>query len=203
MLRKTSLRILVLALLSAAFPVCYVAAQQSQDTSSVAEAAKRSREKKDAATKPSNVITNDQIPSVPAGQLDTLNAQPATSSNACAACSSADKSAAAGGANSEKNNSEIEALKSEIKEKEAAANLLQRELALNRDTYYSNPDYQHDLAGKQKLDDMQANLTDKQNELNELKAKLTELAGADALKEPAKEPGKESAPENPPATPQQ
>jgi predicted RNase H-like nuclease (RuvC/YqgF family) len=197
-LRKHCLRILVLAVVSAAFPVCYLAAQDSQDTSSVADAAKRAREKKEAATKPANVITNDTIPSVPPTEATALNAPQAgtSSGDACSTCANSDKT---GGAGDEKKNAEIEALKKELKDKQEAVNLLQRELSLDRDTYYSNPDYQRDLGGKQKLDDMQANLNDKQNELNDLKTKLTELAGADALKEPPKE----SAPANPPATPQQ
>jgi predicted RNase H-like nuclease (RuvC/YqgF family) len=201
MLRKPCLRILVLALVSAAFPVCYLAAQESQDTSSVADAAKRAREKKEAATKPANVITNDQIPSVSPADASALNASQAgtSSGDSCATCASSDKTGSAGGAGDEKKNAEIEALKKQLKDKQEALNLLQRELSLDRDTYYSNPDYQHDLSGKQKLDDLQANLSDKQTELNDLKAKLTELAGADALKEPAKESG----PANPPATPQQ
>ena len=201
MLRKPCVRILVLGIVSAALPVSYLAAQESQDAASVAEAAKRAREKKETATKPANVITNDQIPSVPATAADTLNAPQAgtSSGDACAACGGSDKTAGAGGAADEKKNAEIEALKKELKDKQEALNLLQRELSLDRDTYYSNPDYQHDLSGKQKLDDLQANLSDKQNELNDLKAKLTELAGADA----SKEPSKESAPANPPASPPQ
>ena len=201
MLRKPCVRILVLGIVSAALPVSYLAAQESQDAASVAEAAKRAREKKETATKPANVITNDQIPSVPATAADTLNAPQAgtSSGDACGACGGSDKTAGAGGAADEKKNAEIEALKKELKDKQEALNLLQRELSLDRDTYYSNPDYQHDLSGKQRLDDLQANLSDKQNELNDLKAKLTELAGADA----SKEPSKESAPANPPATPPQ
>jgi predicted RNase H-like nuclease (RuvC/YqgF family) len=197
MLRKPCLRILVLALVSAVFPVCYLAAQESQDAPSVAEAAKRAREKKEAATaKPANVITNDQIPSVSPADATALNAPQATTSSGDA---SSDKNAAAGAAGDEKKNAEIDALKKELKDKQEALNLLQRELSLDRDNFFSNPDYQRDVAGKQKLDDLQANLDGKQNELNELKAKLTELAGADALKAPAKE----EAPANPPAAPQQ
>jgi len=199
MLRKASLRILALALVSAAFPVCYLAAQESQDAPSVAEAARRARQKKEAATKPANVITNDTIPSVPVTDTNanTPSATTTSSSEACASCTPGEKTA--GSPEDEKASAEVTALKKEIKEKEQAVNLLQRELALDRDHYYSQQDYQHDLAGKQKLDDEQANLNDRQNELNELKAKLTALAGADALKEPAKE----SAPATPPATPQQ
>jgi predicted RNase H-like nuclease (RuvC/YqgF family) len=197
MLRKPCLRILVLALVSAVFPACYLAAQESQDAPSVAEAAKRAREKKEAAAaKPANVITNDQIPSVPQADATALNAPQATTPSGDG---SSDKNAATGAAGDEKKNAEIDALKKELKDKQEALNLLQRELSLDRDNFFSNPDYQRDLAGKQKLDDLQANLDDKQNELNGLKAKLTELAGADALKAPAKE----EAPANPPAAPQQ
>jgi predicted RNase H-like nuclease (RuvC/YqgF family) len=200
-LRNPCLRILVLAVVSAAFPVCYLAAQESQDAASVADAAKRAREKKEASTKPANVITNDQIPSVSPADASALNAPQAgtSSGDACSTCANADKTSNAGGTGDEKKNAEIEALKRQLKDKQEALNLLQRELSLDRDNFYGNPDYQRDLAGKQKLDDLQSNLNDKQNELNDLKAKLTELAGADALKEPVKE----SAPANPPAAPPQ
>jgi hypothetical protein len=197
MLPKPCVRILVLVLASAAFPVAYLAAQESQDAPSVAEAARRAREKKEAAAaKPANVITNDQIPSVSPTDASALNAPQGATAGGDAG---ADKAAAAPGAGDEKKNAEIEALKKELKDKEEALNLLQRELSLDRDNFYSNPDYQRDPAGKQKLDDLQTTLNDKQNELNELKAKLTELAGADALKTPAKE----ETPANPPAAPAQ
>jgi predicted RNase H-like nuclease (RuvC/YqgF family) len=195
MLREITLRMAALSLVFTAFPVCYLAAQETQDAPSVAEAARRARQQKEAAAaKPSHVITNDQIPSAPTDASAAAPATPPTGTNAESTAKEGDEKAG-----STEENAEVTALKKEIKEKEEAASVLLRELALDRDTFYGNPDYQRDLAGKQKLDDLQATLTDKQNELQKLKAKLTEIAGADALKEPAKEP----APATPPASPQQ
>jgi len=53
--------------------------------------------------------------------------------------------------------------------------LLQREQSLENDSYYSQTDYAHDTAGKAKLDDLKQQVTDKQQELERLKARLAEL----------------------------
>jgi hypothetical protein len=52
---------------------------------------------------------------------------------------------------------------------------VKREQALQQDTYFSNPDYVHDTAGKAKLDSIKQQITGKQQELDRLKARLAEL----------------------------
>ena len=188
MLRKTSLRFVALALLAAAFPLGYLAAQDAPD--SVADAARRARQKKEAASnKPATVITNDTIPTAPNDiTIPGASNVPAAAQNDAnaPAAASGDKDTPSGASSNEDaaKKAAIDDLKKQVKDKEHAVSLLQRELALDKDSYYGRPDYQNDTTGKQKLDDKQANLIAQQNQLNDLKAKLLELAGADALKEP-------------------
>jgi len=66
----------------------------------------------------------------------------------------------AGGRNREKQKKMLAQLQSEL-------DLLKRQLALNSETYYSNPDYAHDTNGKAKLDDLQKMIGDKQISLQD------------------------------------
>lgn len=146
---------------------------QSQDSQSVADAARRAREeKKKAAAKPAKVITEDDVK--PAA--DTSGGAPANA--AASSPSGASKAAsAAGGPEDAQKSKEIAALKEQIKQAQGDLDLLQREKALQQDTYYSNPDYVHDTAGKAKIDSMNQQVADKQEELDRLKAHLAELGG--------------------------
>jgi type I restriction-modification system DNA methylase subunit len=69
-------------------------------------------------------------------------------------------------------------LKEQIKQGQSDLDLAKRELALQQDTYFSNVNYARDTAGKAKLDDLKQQVSDKQQELERLKARLTELQAA-------------------------
>ena len=69
-------------------------------------------------------------------------------------------------------------MKEQIKQLQDDLDLLKREQALQKDTYYSNPDYKHDTEGKSKLDGMKQQIGDKQQEFDRLKARLAELGAA-------------------------
>jgi chromosome segregation ATPase len=190
-LSRTAFRLITLLLLTAAFPTSafYLKAQDSQDAPSVAEAARRAREKKEAAAaKPTTVITNDSIPSAPVTEAAPAGNAPAA--GAAAPEGSADAPADADAPSEKKD--EVSALKKEIAEKEGSVSLLKRQLALEQDNFYSNPDHERDSAAKGKLDSMQADLKTQQDELAALKAKLTDAAQSDASKAPEQT--------NPPAT---
>ena len=73
---------------------------------------------------------------------------------------------------------EVAALKEQIKQAQSDVDLAKREQALQQDTYFSNPDYVHDTAGKAKLDAIKQQITDKQQELDRLKVRLAELQPA-------------------------
>jgi hypothetical protein len=170
---------------------------QSQDTESVAEAARKARAQKKNPEKPAKVITDETLdvkkedvqnataeqPRIPGSQEN--QAQPAAGGAKA-------KSGASGGtpanAPGSKNASPDEqargalkervALKEKIKDAQSDLDLLQREYQLDQDSFYSNPNNATDTSGKEKLDAMKQQISDKQQELEQLKAKLAALPAA-------------------------
>lgn len=187
MLRKTAFRLLTILVCVASFPVLYVSAQDSQNAPSVAEAARRARQQKEAASKPTTVLTNDNLPAAPDS---TTNTNSAANTNAQPDSPASDGQSASDSGKKD----EIDALKKQIAEKQQSVDVLRRDLALEQDNFYRKQDYQRDSAGKQKLDSMQSDLKTQEDELSALKAKLTDLAGADALKSPATPPAGSAQP---------
>ncbi len=137
LLRSGFAVVLVGALLPAAF-------SQSQDSPSVAEAARRSREKKKDSAKPAKVITDDTLdvkkgdvqsavaeePKIP-GAPDAANQPPNRAANP--ATSDAQTQAA----RDEKLKKEIARVKEQLKEALGDLDLMQRENRLDQDSYYS------------------------------------------------------------------
>jgi uncharacterized coiled-coil protein SlyX len=166
---------------------------QSDQDQSVADAARKAREQKKTAAKPSTVITNDTLK--PATPETVQNATAATERmpGADATASSDATAQAANAAQPSKEPTEeeiakkkakIEALKQDIADKAKEVDLQQRSLALENESYYSRPDFSKDPDGKAKLDAMQSDLEQKKDQLAQLKAKLKELA-SDADQKPA------------------
>ena len=208
---------LALAVLIAApvFPLLAFAQSQGAQTQdsqnqSVADAARRAREQKKAAAKqPAPVITDDTLkrsapdaqaanaPSpAPSSEAAPVPAKtPADSSSAPDANASpvpAGQPAPAGQAEKKaKDSAELAALKQQLAEAQKGLELLQRDLSLQQDTYISNPDHSHDIAGKAKLDDALQQITSKQQAVDALKAQLAALQSAAS-----------SAPPTPPNPPQ-
>jgi enamine deaminase RidA (YjgF/YER057c/UK114 family) len=158
---------------------------QSQDTQSVADAARRARDQKKPPAKPAKVITNEDIkpaaqtnPATPASpDAAAATASPASSASSTAAPASA---AAAGSpsapdAKDQKESKEVTELKAQIKKALDDLNLVLREQSLENDKFYSNTDYVHDTAGKAKLDELLQQATEKQQVLDRLKSHLAEL----------------------------
>ena len=203
---------LTLSVLIAA-PILPLAARgQSQDTQteSVAEAARRAREQKKASAKPAPVITDDTLkPATPAPAANAPT--PASSSEVAPASSSApasqpaaDSSTApaadnssvpatqtAPGANAEdadqkaKDAAELASLKQQLADAQKAVDLLQRELALDQDTVYSNPNYTDNPTGTAKLDDLKQQIADKQQVVDDLKARVAALQDSLGSQPPA------------------
>jgi hypothetical protein len=219
MQRQNYLRLAVpLLIASIALPLAARAqsqASQSQ-TDSVAEAARRAREQKKAATdKPAPVITDDTIrPSAPAAPApanpgDAAAApqpnaapspQPATDASAApdAAAAPASDTQAAGpedAAQNEKASGELTDAKQKLAEAQKALELVQRELALEQDNVYSKTGYQSDTAGKAKLEELTAQLGDKQHAVDELKAQLAELLAKAAAETPAGQSPRQNPPQ--------
>lgn len=181
MLRCILMRLALPAVLSAALiPAATLA--QSQDTQSVAEAARRAREQKKTSTKPARVITEDDVKpaapdAAPASGFPAPIPAPGVAGNPPAAPAPAGGSAAEGPKDEkdQKDSKEVAQLKEQLKQTQSDLDLMQRELALAQDTYFSNPDYAHDTAGKAKLDAQKQQIGDKQEEVARLKARLLEL----------------------------
>ena len=174
-------------LLRSAFAVVLVGASlpaafsQSQDSESVAEAARRAREKKKDSAKPAKVITDDTL-DVKKGDVQSAVAEEPKIPGADAAnqpgnraTNPATTDAQRQAAKDEKLRKEIAAVKEQLKEALGDLDLLQRENRLDQDTYYSQPNFASDTAGKQKLDDQQHKMSGKRQEIDRLKGKLADL----------------------------
>ena len=188
------------AALFAAMTVCPAASphgqsqdQQSSDaqSQSIAEAARKSRQAAKNSSKPSKVITDDDLDKenikpgaqglnvgAPA-ELETQPPSPDAVADAAATPSTPPDPATVAAPSDDP---EIVRLKDNIADAEKDADLARRDLALQQDTVYSNPDYEHDTAGKAKLAALQQQINDKQQEIDRLKARLAVLDEAQKKK---------------------
>jgi len=171
--------------------------QQSPDAQkqSIAEAARRSREAAKNATKPSKVITDDDLdreyikpgnqglPLDSPPKLETEPPSPEAVSEAAAESSVPHDPAAVP---EPSDDPQILRLKDLIADAEKDADLARRDLALQQDTVYSNPDYEHDIAGKAKLAALQQQINDKQQEVDRLKTRLAAMEELQKKKRAAK-----------------
>jgi len=185
MLRPFALRLALPAVLAATLVPAAVHAQ-SENPQSVAEAARRAREQKKAAAKPAKVVTEDDIKPAPsaATAAPATSVQPVTAAQPSSTGAQGPKSPV----EAAKAAKERAALKEQIKQAESDLDLLQRELRLDQDSFYSSPNYASDTAGKEKLDALKQQVSDKQQELDRLKAQLAALP--ESQESPASTPPK-------------
>lgn len=178
--RPIVLRSVFAVVLAGAFlPMAF---SQPQDSQSVAEAARRAREKKKDSAKPAKVITDDtldvkkgDVQSAVAEEPKIAGAPEAANESANGTANPAASDAKTQAAQDDKLKKEIAAVKERLKDALGDLDLLQRENRLDQDTYYSEPNFASDTAGKQKLDDEQQKMTDKRQEIDRLKTKLADL----------------------------
>ena len=173
-------RSLLAALLAAA---CIpVALPQSPDAQSLAEAARRAREKKKDSARPGRVITDETL-EVKKGDVQSAVAEEAKIAGAADANQQrqngsphpAAPDAKSQTAKDERLKKELTAAKEQLKQALMDLDLLQRENRLDQDAYYAKPDYGSDTAGKQKLDDQQQQIGNKRDEVARLKGKVADL----------------------------
>ena len=186
-----------------ALPSALRAQSQDNAASSVAEAARKAKEQKKTSSKDARVITNDTISlrpassdsgarppagtvitSPPAGSTEaaalpaaaaaTSGKETAKAANAAAPPSAPAQPALSAG---EKKEQSAEAAKAKemLAQLQSELDVLKRELALDSDSYYSNPDYSRDADGKAKLDELQKMIGDKQVSLEDLKKQVAEI----------------------------
>jgi len=181
MLRYITLRLTFSAVLSVTL-LPAAAFAQSQDSQSVAEAARKARAQKKNTEKAPKVITDETL-DVKKGDVQSATAeQPrmpgSPEAPAQPAAAAAPGTPAALAAKDQKDAKEVADLKVKIKRTQDDLDLLQREQTLENDRYYSQTGYAQDTAGKAKLDDLKQQVTDKQQVLERLKARLAELQPA-------------------------
>ncbi len=174
--RSMLIRFAIVAVVAAMFlPIGF---GQSQDSQSVAEAARKAREKKKDAAKPAKVITDETL-DVKKGDVQSAVAEepqiPGAPDTKAPATPGAPANAAAKDEKKERLKKELTDLKEQIKQSLMDLDLLQRENRLDQDAYYSQANYGSDTAGKQKLDDEKQQISSKQDEVAKLKAKLADL----------------------------
>ena len=192
MLHRISLRFALPVVLAATL-LPAAAFAQSQDTQSVAEAARRARAQKKNTEKPAKVITDEtldvkkgDVQSATAVQL-TMPGSPETPAQPAAGAATAQGGASGDAASAQASKIPSEddkgraalkervALKEKIKDAQSDLDLLQREYQLDQDSFYSSPDYAKNTSGKEKLDAMKQQITNKQQELDQLKVRLAAL----------------------------
>ena len=179
-MRSTLIRFATVVIVAAMF--LPVGLAQSQDSESVAEAARKAREKKKDAAKPAKVITDETL-DVKKGDVQSAVAEepkiagaPDSKPQAGPGAPNANPAnAAAKDEKREKLKKELTELKEQVKQSLMDLDLLQRENRLDQDAYYSQSNYGSDTAGKQKLDDEKQQISSKQEEVARLKAKLADL----------------------------
>jgi len=184
MFRRTTLRLALPAVLSATL-LAAVAFAQSQDTQSVAEAARRARAQKKNSEKPAKVITDEtlevkkgDVQSAAAEQLRVPGSQETPAQPGAAANAPAQGSKTASDDKTHAALKERVELKEKIKEAMSDLDLLKREYQLDQDSFYSSPDYANNTSGKAKLDAMKQQIADKQQDLDRLKEQLAALPEA-------------------------
>lgn len=177
MSRCVTLRlVLPLVLAATLFPAA--AFSQSQDTESVADAARRAREQKKTPAKPAKVVTDDDLKPAASANPASPDATATTATPASSTSSttpSAANASPAPNAKDQKESKEVTDMKAQVKQALDDLNLVLREQSLESDKFYSNTDYAHDTAGKAKLDELIQQVSDKQQVLDRLKARLAEL----------------------------
>jgi hypothetical protein len=171
-------------------PTCLSAQSQSNSGQSVADAARRAREKEKKESKPIKVITNDDLerlrnpgstPEISTATATQAGAPPgapaaeASAAQAPAGAAATSSTSASDKAEKEKRAAELADLKKKLADAQSDLDLLQRQLALQRDTFYSNPDYVHDTAGQAQLNQLKQQISDKQQVVDGLKSRVSEL----------------------------
>ncbi len=190
MLRYITLRLAVPLLAATLLPSAAFA--QSQDSQSVAEAARRARAQKKNTEKSPKVITDETL-DVKKGDVQNATAEqpkipgtPETSAQPASGASAAQPPKNASDDKARAALKERVALKEKIKEAQSDLDLQQREYKLDEESFYSSPDYAKNTSGKEKLDAMKQQITDKQQELDQLKARLAALPPQEGAATPPK-----------------
>jgi hypothetical protein len=197
MQRNAFLCLLVMVVAACSLPAG-AAPRQGQDqsqTDSVAEAARKARDKKKTATKSPKVISDDDLDrrnfqpgqdGLNVGGPPKLETEP-PSAEAVAAAEASDAAAEKGAAKKAADeDAELARLKGQLTTAEKDLDLAKRELALDQDAYLSKPDYANDTASKAKLDTEKQQISDMQQGVEKLKTRVAALEELKSHRKPRK-----------------
>jgi len=189
-------------------------AQSPSDSEpSVAEAARRAREKKKENAKPVRTLTNDDLPAAPAVGVANGAVSPPPAMNGEDAVR---PSAKDGGENkpsapasdeqakliAANNAAALERAKKQLATALSELDLMQRKLALDSDSYYSKTEYASDKEGKANLDAEAQAIDTKKQDIEDLKARVAELqalVGETTENAPDKSDKSDQPEQNPPS----
>ena len=184
------MRRLILAAMGLILAVAFTAGAQEQ---SVAEAARKAREKKKDAPKATKVFTNDNLPKAGA-EVSVVGSAAAPAKDEKAGEKAGEKGAAAG--EEEKDASKDAAgwrarfadIDTKISQAEKELDILQRELNLMQQQYYSDPNKAlREQYDRSDINDHRKQIQDKQAELQDLRQQRANLE--DELRRAGGNPG--------------
>lgn len=173
------------AILAALGLILLLAVPGSAQEPSVAEAARKAREKKKDAPKATKVFTNDNIASS-GGQVSVVGSGSTEAPKDAAAGDKSGGKKAEGGAakDGEKDSAKEEAMwrkrfaeiRTKIAQAEKEIDILQRELNLKQQQYYSDPNKAlREQYNRKDINDTRKKIDDKKVELQQLRQQLTDL----------------------------
>jgi hypothetical protein len=150
------------------------AQSQADSAPSVAEAARRAREKKKENAKPARTLTNDDLPAAPAGDVANGAVTPTANEGGEKKPTAAANDEQAKQMKAE-NAAALERAKKLLATALSELDIMQRKAALDSDSYYSKTDYESDKEGKASLDAEAQQISEKKQAVDELKARVAEL----------------------------
>jgi len=171
------------ALVSAAMCFKPVAGQEPPKKESVAEAARRAkaeREQKKATEKQARTIDNDNLPAPKVGEAVNVVGQTAPAPSAVPGqelTASAPSPEDAGAKDQERQRiaEQIKDAKAQLEDAKKDLEIAKRAFDLDRDSYYSDPNFQSNKAGKTHLDDEQAGIAAKQQAVDKVQQTIRDL----------------------------
>src|ERR1700694_6139534 len=183
MLHRIPLRLALPVVLAATLLPAPCSAQ-SHDNHPVAQASRRARAQKKKTEKPAKVITEETL-DVKKGDVQSATAEqlripgtPETPAQPAAGAANANAPGSKNPSEDDKGRAALKervALKEKIKDAQSDLELLQREYQLDQDSIYSSPDYTKNSSGNEKLAALKQRISDKQQELDQLKARLAAM----------------------------
>jgi hypothetical protein len=154
--------------------------QQNGQDDTLAAAARQAREEKKAQLKTVKVWDNDNIPRNP-GSLSVIGSdsqQAASDSSATGdnkQANTPEKNAKAAAEKKSGLEADLAAAKEDLQNLQSDFDIMQRKLALDQQTYMSKPNYSADKAGASSLNDEQAQLDAKQQDMETANKKVADL----------------------------